>query len=165
LGAARVPPTPTVRLEGGTIPRILIVDDHALIRRGIRDILSDAAVGWTISGEADNGNEAIRLTEMLSPDVVLLDANMPGMSGLDVVKKLRGTGNRAKILLLTLQDSQDLIRSAFKLGINGYLLKTDAEEELVRALRVVLGEGVYLSPKLDPSFVKSVVETISTSSC
>ena len=127
--------------------------------------MSDAAVGWTISGEADNGNEAIRLTESLTPDVVLLDVNMPGMNGLDVVKALRGSGNSAKILLLTLQDSQELIRSAFKLGINGYLLKTDAEEELVRALRVVLGEGVYLSPKLDPHFAKSVVENISSNSC
>jgi DNA-binding NarL/FixJ family response regulator len=115
---------------------------------------------WSISGEADNGKDAIHLARSLKPDVILLDVNMPGMSGLSVARAIREYDHEVKILLLTLHDSEDLIRNAFKLGINGYLLKTDAEEELVRALRVVLGDGIYLSPKLDPEFVKSVVESI-----
>ena len=150
-------------LGGGIIPSILIVDDHAFIRRGIRGLLSDAT-NWTVAGEADNGEEAIRLTQSLRPDVILLDVNMPGMSGLSVVRDIRERGDKTKILLLTLHDSEELIRNAFKLGINGYLLKTDAEEELIRALQVVLGNGVYLSPKLAPEFVKSVVKTFVDSS-
>ena len=118
---------------------------------------------WKVSGEADNGNDAIQLTRTLKPDVVLLDVNMPGMSGLEVAKTIRDSGSSAKILLLTLHDSEELICNAFKFGVNGYLLKTDAEEELVRALRVVLGDGVYLSPKLDPEFVKSIVASIISS--
>ena len=139
------------------------MDDHAFIRRGIRGLLSDAT-DWTISGEADNGKDAIALAEALRPDVILLDVNMPGMGGLETARTIRQSSRDAKILLLTLHDSQELIRSAFKLGVNGYLLKTDAEEELVRALRVVLGDGIYLSPKLDQTFVKSIVATIATSS-
>ena len=135
------------------------MDDHAFIRRGIRGLLSDST-DWTIAGEADNGRDAVRLTQLLKPDVILLDVNMPGMSGLDVVRAVRRQDEETRILLLTLHDAEELIRNAFKLGINGYLLKTDAEEELVRALRVVLGDGVYLSPKLDPEFVKSVVDSI-----
>ena len=135
------------------------MDDHVFIRRGIRGLLS-GSTDWTIAGEADNGRDAVRLTQLLKPDVILLDVNMPGMSGLDVVRAVRRQNEEARILLLTLHDAEELIRNAFKLGINGYLLKTDAEEELVRALRVVLGDGVYLSPKLNPEFVKSVVNSI-----
>ena len=135
------------------------MDDHVFIRRGIRGLLS-GSTDWTIAGEADNGRDAVRLTQFLKPDVILLDVNMPGMSGLDVVRAVRMQNEEVRILLLTLHDAEELIRNAFKLGINGYLLKTDAEEELVRALRVVLGDGVYLSPKLNPEFVKSVVNSI-----
>jgi len=138
------------------------VDDHAFIRRGIRGVLSEAT-DWTISGEANNGKDAIELAQSLKPDVILLDVNMPGMTGLEVARTIRESDRATKIVLLTLHDSQELIRSAFKLGINGYLLKTDAEGELVRAVRVVLGDGVYLSPKLDPEFVKSIVTIIASS--
>jgi len=118
--------------------------------------LSDVT-DWTVSGEADNGSDAIRLAKELKPDVILLDVSMPGITGLDVVRAVRETDRKTKVLLLTLHDSQELIRNAFLLGVNGYLLKTDAESELVRAIRIVLGDGIYLSPKFDPNFLKSLV--------
>jgi DNA-binding NarL/FixJ family response regulator len=138
------------------------VDDHAFIRRGIKGLLSDVT-DWTVSGEADNGSDAIRLAKELKPDVILLDVSMPGTTGLDVVRVVRETDRKTKVLLLTLHDSQELIRNAFLLGVNGYLLKTDAESELVRAIRIVLGDGIYLSPKFDPNFVKSLVTSIAGS--
>jgi len=140
------------------------VDDHAFIRRGIRVTLSEET-DWTISGEADNGKDAIKLARSLKPDVILLDVNMPGMTGLEVARTIRETDNVTKIVLLTLHDQQELIRNAFKFGVNGYLLKADAEGELVRAVRVVLGDGVYLSPKLDSEFVESIVTSIVNSTC
>lgn len=118
---------------------------------------------WTVSGEADNGSDAIRLAKELKPDVILLDVSMPGITGLDVVRAVRETDRKTKVLLLTLHDSQELIRNAFLLGVNGYLLKTEAESELVRAIRIVLGDGIYLSPKLDPNFVKGLVAGIAGS--
>ena len=138
------------------------MDDHAFIRRGIRGVLSEVT-DWTISGEADNGKDAIKLARSLKPDVILLDVNMPGMTGLEVAQAIRELDRATKIVLLTLHDSQELIRSAFKFGVNGYLLKMDTEGELVRAVRVVLGDGVYLSPRLDPEFVRSIVTSIASS--
>jgi len=168
LGSTRscaiVPQLLRTRLGGGIIPSILIVDDHAFIRRGIRVTLSEET-DWTISGEADNGKDAIKLARSLKPDAILLDVNMPGMTGLEVARTIRETDNVTKIVLLTLHDQQELIRNAFKLGVNGYLLKADAEGELVRAVRVVLGDGVYLSPKLDSEFVESIVTSIVNSTC
>jgi len=120
---------------------------------------------WEIVGEAENGKVAIELTKTLKPDLVILDVSMPGMSGLDVVRAIRDSGNHAKILLLTLHDAHELIRNAFRLGINGFLLKTDPEEELVHALRVVVGGGVYLSPKLDPDFAKRIITNIASDFC
>jgi len=90
---------------------------------------------------------------------------MPGMTGLEVARTIRETDNVTKIVLLTLHDPRELIRNAFKFGVNGYLLKADAEGELVRAVRVVLGDGVYLSPKFDSEFVESIVTNIVNSTC
>jgi DNA-binding NarL/FixJ family response regulator len=138
------------------------VDDHAFIRRGIKGLLSDVT-DWTVLGEADNGRDAIKLAAELLPDMILLDVSMPGLSGLDVVRTIREKDQKTKILLLTLHDSHELIRNAFHLGVNGYLLKTDAENELVKAIRVVLGDGIYLSPKLDQHFVQNLVANITGS--
>ena len=136
------------------------MDDHAFIRRGIKGLLSDVT-DWTVSGEAENGLDALKLAAELQPDLILLDVSMPGLSGLEVVRAIREKDRQTKILLLTLHDSHELIRSAFHLGVNGYLLKTDAENELVKAIRVILGDGIYLSPKLDQHFVQTIVSNIS----
>src|SRR5215469_3400572 len=105
------------------VPSILIVDDHAFIRRGIRSILQDSP-NWSVTGEAENGQEAVRLAEELKPDVILMDVSMPGMTGLEATRLIRQRNPKAKVLLLTLHDSRELVRNAFQLGVNGYLLKT-----------------------------------------
>jgi DNA-binding NarL/FixJ family response regulator len=137
------------------VPSILIVDDHAFIRRGIRSILEDSP-GWSVSGEAENGREAVRLAEELRPDVILMDVSMPGMTGLEATRLIRQKDPKAKVVLLTLHDSKELVRNAFQLGVNGYLLKTDAERELMTALTIVTREGTYASPKIDPELAKKV---------
>ena len=132
-----------------SMPKVLIVDDHAFIRRGVQGILrSDPE--WQLCGEADNGNDAIRLTKELNPEAIVMDVSMPGLNGVEATRAIRKTNPNVKILLLTLHESAELVRSAFQAGVNGYLLKTDAEQELVRALHVVLGQGSYVSPRIDP---------------
>jgi DNA-binding NarL/FixJ family response regulator len=139
------------------------VDDHAFIRLGIKGILAGLPE-WKVCGEADNGQDAVRLAKTLNPAVVLLDVSMPGITGLEVARAIRERDKTVKIILLTLHDSEELVRTAFRIGVNGYLLKTEAESELVRALRIVSGEGVYISPKLGADFVKSLIASMSAAS-
>jgi DNA-binding NarL/FixJ family response regulator len=141
------------------MPRVLIVDDHAFVRRGVQTIL-ESFPEWELCGQAGNGIEALRLIEQLNPDVVLLDVSMPEMDGIEATRIVRGTNPRIKVVLLTLHESTEVLRRGFRAGANGYLLKADAEEELIKALRVVIGDGSYVSPKIDPQAVEQVIKDI-----
>jgi DNA-binding NarL/FixJ family response regulator len=138
------------------MPRVLIVDDHAVIRRGVQGILSTYPE-WDLCGEADNGQDAIRLAGELSPEVVIMDVSMPGMNGLEATRIIHDLLPETKVLLLTLHSSSEFVRSAFRAGARGYVLKSDAENELVRALNVVIGEGTYVSPAIDARAVKESI--------
>ena len=142
------------------MPRVLIVDDHAFIRRGVQTILH-ASPEWEFCGEAENGKDAIRLAAELKPEVIIMDVSMPGLNGIEATRAIRKSQPEIKVVLLTLHESAELLRSAFRAGARGYLLKTDAEQELVKALSVVAGEGAYISPKMDSEVVKSVISEMS----
>jgi DNA-binding NarL/FixJ family response regulator len=142
------------------MPRVLIVDDHAFIRRGVQTILNPFPE-WEFCGEADNGKDAIRMAEELKPEVIIMDLSMPGVNGIEATRAIRKTQPAVKVVLLTLHESAELVRSAFRAGASGYLLKTDAEQELVKALTVVIGEGAYISPKIDPEVVNNVINEMS----
>ena len=142
------------------MPRVLIVDDHAFIRRGVQTILHPFPE-WEFCGEAENGKEAIRMADQLKPEVIIMDISMPGLNGIEATRAIRKSQPDVKIVLLTLHDSSELLRIAFRAGARGYLLKTDAEQELVKALTVVLGEGAYISPRIDNDAVKSVINEMS----
>ncbi|HMI52135.1 MAG TPA: response regulator transcription factor [Candidatus Saccharimonadales bacterium] len=139
------------------MPRVLIVDDHAIIRRGVQGILRSHPE-WELCGEAENGQEAVRLAQELRPEVIIMDVSMPGMNGVEATRVIKKQLPEAKVLLLTLHVSVDLVRSAFKAGARGYVLKSDAEQDLMRALLIVMGEGTYVSPRIDPELVKTVLQ-------
>jgi DNA-binding NarL/FixJ family response regulator len=141
------------------MPRVLIVDDHAFVRRGVQMIL-ESFPDWELCAQASNGKEAIQMVEELKPDVVLMDVSMPVMDGIEATRVLRRANSGTKIVLLTLHESAEVLRTGFRAGANGYLLKADAEEELIKALRVVIGEGSYISPKIDPQVVEQVIKEI-----
>jgi two-component system, NarL family, response regulator NreC len=145
------------------MPRVLIVDDHAFIRRGVQTLLQPYPE-WELIGEAGNGNDAIRMVDELNPEVVLMDVTMPGMNGIEATRLIRSGHPNVKIILLTLHESSEVLRSGFRAGANGYLLKADAEEELMKALRVVTGDGSYISPKIDPVVVTNIIKEIRSAS-
>jgi DNA-binding NarL/FixJ family response regulator len=130
------------------MPKVLIVDDHAFIRRGIQAILHSCP-GWEFCGEAENGIAAIRMAADLHPDVIIMDVSMPGLNGLEATRVIHRAQPGIKILLLTLHQSVEILRSAFRVGAQGYLLKSEAEQELLRALTMITGEQMYISPKID----------------
>ena len=136
--------------------RVLVVDDHAFIRRGVQSILH-AFPEWELCGEADNGADAVRLSEALKPEVIIMDISMPGLNGIEATRTIHKNHPETKVILLTLHDNDELVRSAFRAGARGYLLKIDAEKELVQALREVVREGAYISPKIDPEVISSVL--------
>jgi two-component system, NarL family, response regulator NreC len=144
------------------MPRVLIVDDHAFIRRGVETILQSFPE-WEVCGEASNGSDAVQLANQLNPEVVLMDVTMPGMNGLEATRIIRKQHPEVKVILLTLHESSEVLRSGFRAGANGYLLKADAEEELMKALRVVVGDGSYISPKIDQAVVAQVISEIRSS--
>ena len=136
--------------------RVLIVDDHAVIRRGVQSILH-AFPEWELCGEADNGADAIRLSETLKPEIIIMDISMPGLNGIEATRTIRLRHPETKVILLTLHENDELVRVAFRAGARGYLLKGDAERELVTALKDVMNNRSYVSPKIGWEVVRSVV--------
>jgi two-component system, NarL family, response regulator NreC len=145
------------------VPRVLIVDDHAFIRRGVQSILQSFPE-WEFCGEAANGNDAVQLTERLHPDVILMDVTMPGMNGIEATRVIHGKHPEVKVILLTLHESAEILRNGFRAGASGYLLKADAEEELMKALRVVVADGSYVSPRIDQGAVTEVIKEVRSTS-
>jgi len=123
--------------------RIVIVDDHPLMRRGIKQLLQLEPT-FNIVGEASNGNEAITLAGELQPDLIVLDLNMKGLSGLDTLKALRNDGIDARIIILTVSDAKSDIYTLVDAGADGYLLKDSEPEVLLEQIRqAAAGQNVF----------------------
>jgi DNA-binding NarL/FixJ family response regulator len=126
--------------------RILIADDHEVVRQGIRTILS-ARPEWEICGEAVNGQEAVQLVNELHPDAVIMDITMPIMSGLEASRQLTRNNSNTPILIFTMHESRSLGDSVKEAGARGFVFKSRAARDLIRALEVLLGGGSYFGPE------------------
>ncbi len=125
--------------------RILLADDHPVVRDGLVAILNTQP-DFNVVGEADSGSEAIRQTLERKPDVLLLDLEMPDQDGVQVIEHLQASGAQVKTLLFTAYDSDERILTALKLGANGYILKGAPREEVFNAIRVIASGGSLLEP-------------------
>ena len=122
---------------------ILIVDDHEVVREGVRTIIKRARPQWQICGEAANGQEAIDTAVRLRPNIILLDISMPVLSGLDAASRISGLGLKSQILIFTMHESGELARDARQAGARGYVTKSDAGRHLVRAIETLLSGGTF----------------------
>jgi DNA-binding NarL/FixJ family response regulator len=113
--------------------RILIVDDHAVVRRGVRSLL-ESHEGWTVCGEASTGRDAVEQSRHLRPDVVVMDLSLPELNGLDAIRQILKDVPRIEILVLTMHHSEELARDVLQAGARGYVVKSDADENLIRAV-------------------------------
>ena len=123
--------------------RILLADDHCIVRQGLRALLERA--GFDVVGEAADGLEAVRLAESLNPDAVVLDLIMPLLNGLDAGRQILAQQPDLPILLLTMHTEEAHVAAALRGGIRGYLLKTQAADDLARAIRDVVRGHIFLS--------------------
>jgi DNA-binding NarL/FixJ family response regulator len=138
--------------------RVLIVDDHKIVRDGLRHLL-ESAPGFEICGEAGDGEEALALTDSLAPDVLLLDLRMPGMGGLECLAELARAEPRPKVVVLSMHDDLAFIRRAIELGANGFLVKSVSRDELIDALRSVAAGKSYLQYGLARPLIESLGNT------
>jgi DNA-binding NarL/FixJ family response regulator len=121
---------------------VLLVDDHALVRRGFQRLLEDDP-SIAVVGEAGNGEEAVRMVEALKPDVVVMDAAMPGIGGLAATRAILARDPTAKILMLSMHSEETLVRQALESGARGYILKNALDLDLAAAVaRIAAGETV-----------------------
>lgn len=127
--------------------RVLIVDDHAIVRQGLRRIL-DEAQGMRVGGEAENGVEALQMMREEKWDVVLLDISMPEKNGIDTLKQIMDRNKEAKVLILSMYPEDQHAVRLMKAGASGYLTKETAPEQLVEAIRKVVAGKKHISPTL-----------------
>jgi len=135
--------------------RVLLSDDHPIVRRGVRTILESNGE-YDICGEASDGDQTLELALRLQPDVVITDISMLPTNGLEVTQRLQTSLPGAKVLILTMHDSVEMLRAAALAGASGYLLKSDTEELLVSALHSLSEGRCFVSPSFETSLVKQL---------
>lgn len=123
--------------------RVLIADDHEIVRRGVRGLIE--ARGWTVVGEAADGRQAIAEAKRLSPDVIVLDIAMPLLNGLDATREIHRHVPRSAVLVLTMYESEQMVRSVLAAGAKGYVLKSDAAQYLVAAVEALSQDRPFFS--------------------
>jgi two-component system, NarL family, response regulator NreC len=142
--------------------RVLLADDHAVLRAGLRLLLTGQNE-FEVVAEASTGSEALSLAEKLQPDLILLDLSMPGLGGLDVLPTLHKTVPSAKVLILTMHDDPQYLRQALKHGASGYVLKKAADAELISAIRAVLRGEMYVHPSMTRVLLEDILPEAKSS--
>ena len=129
--------------------RILLVDDHEIVREGIRTLITRSRPEWEICGEARDGEEALEAVRTLKPDVVILDITMPKMSGLEAAPRIAKLGLGCRVLMFTMHDSERLSTEVRQAEAQGLVLKSQAARDLVRAVDRLLNGGTFFSQQQD----------------
>ncbi len=137
--------------------RIVVADDHELVRRGIRDLLQ-VQRGWKVVGEAADGTEVVEKVKKLKPDVTILDIAMPEVDGLEATRRIRREEVETRVLILTMHESDQMVRRVLEAGARGYVLKSDLAKQLVSAVRDVAHGKISLTPKVSEIVLKGFLK-------
>ncbi|MHC4662671.1 MAG: response regulator [Planctomycetota bacterium] len=140
--------------------RVLLADDHTIVRAGLRNLLERQA-GVEVVGEAENGREAVKLAGELNPDVIVMDISMPELSGIEATRQIINAAPSAKVLVLSVHSDKRFVANALAVGASGYLLKNCAIDELMLAIQTVCENQTYLSPKMADVLVKDYVKQLT----
>jgi DNA-binding NarL/FixJ family response regulator len=126
--------------------RVLLADDHTVVRAGLKALLS-ASREMSVVGEANTGREAVALAATLTPDVVVMDLSMPELDGIAATKEIVASDSGTRILVLTMHEEEEYLVPVMEAGASGYLVKTDADKELVNAIRAITHGDLFVRPK------------------
>ena len=129
------------------MPRILIADDHEVARRGIRSLL-ESHPGWEVCAEAKDGRDAVEMAASTRPDLILLDIGMPNLNGLEAARQILATSPNVAILILTMHDSDNVVREVLRAGARGFLLKSDAGRDLVAAVESLQRQRTFFTTRV-----------------
>lgn len=132
---------------------ILVADDHELVRRGVR-LLVQTMPSWEVCAEASTGDEAVVAAEAHRPDVVVLDLQMPGLPAMEAARAICTRVPRAKVLVYTIHDAEDLVLQALAAGAQGYVLKTDPGRQLLAGIEALVNHGRFLTPSIPDAFLE-----------
>jgi len=136
--------------------RVLIADDHEIVRRGVRDVV-EAHLGWEVCGETSEGSEILALAQEHRPNVVVLDVSMPGLNGIAVTRQIRQVLPATEVLLFTMHDDDETVAGGLAAGARGYLLKTEGEAQLIAAIAALAVHRPYFSPAIAEMLLEATV--------
>ena len=138
--------------------KIMIADDHSMIREGLKNLLElDGDI--QVIAEAVDGEDCLEKLQLVKPDVLLLDINMPKKNGLEVLKSLKSRRSKLKVLVLTVHNETEYLMKAVDIGVNGYVLKDSESAELKKAIFTVADGETYIQPRLIPALNAKMIET------
>ena len=137
--------------------RIVLAEDHTILREGLRALLS-ADPAFKIVGEAQDGRDAVRCVEKLSPDLMLMDLSMPRMSGMDAIREIKKRFPETKVIALTVHKTEEYLLTTLQAGADGYVLKDATHKELVMAINNVMEGKPYLSPGVSEKVIEGYLE-------
>lgn len=143
--------------------KILLVDDHQIIIDGLKSLLNNTDE-IVVSGEANNGREALRILDLIGIDVVLMDIDMPILNGIDTLKEIRKKGLEVKVIILSMHNEAGMIKSLMNIGANGYLLKSSPQDEVINAIRKVASGQQYFSTEVTLSLLNKTQNISADSS-
>jgi DNA-binding NarL/FixJ family response regulator len=142
--------------------RILLADDHAMVRRGFRLILAQHKDEFEVVGEAGDGHEALEAVERLKPDVLILDVGMPKANGVEVTQKVHQNWPEVRVLILSMHRDSGYVRETLKAGAKGYLLKDSIDSELIAAVRAVAANEAYITPAVSNTVLSDYQRFVGT---
>jgi len=137
--------------------RVLLVDDHAMFREGVRSLL-EGEPDLEVVGEVEDGRAAVQTALTLAPDVVLMDITMPQLDGIEATRQIRAHNDAIKVLILTMHDNEDVFFRSISAGASGYVLKAQADTDLLAAIRAVERGEPFLTPEAQRTLIKDVLE-------
>lgn len=136
--------------------RVLIADDHEIVRRGVRDVV-EAQPGWEVCAEASNGSDVLELALSQRPNIAVLDVSLPGLNGIAVTRQIRQASPATEVLLFTMHDDDETISGGLAAGARGYLLKSDGDNQLVAAISALGAHRPYFSPAVSELLLEAAV--------